>query len=642
MWQKEDFFEYKTGMELTDFPKDKVPLLQMEHLRQMDIMITRGISYERTAYTFLAQIELNDQMHVFKDFPYICVLLNEEGAVIRHDGSWDLIFTPDKLEGNTLAEDAPMLPVLERIVEDTKNGSKCWITLREMSIKGLMSNRQSFNILDAYCTKYPGGYLAVAEKVVIEGTDELFRNVPVCRYGNLTTVDLEERESYDSIKVLMDEYIYAVNNSGGNSVRPLSIAVFGAPGSGKSFGVKQIAKSFGCFDVSTLNLSQYNSYEEMLVALDTALNASKHIPLIFFDEFDSEYNGNSRGWLKFLLAPMQDGEYTLNGKIISIKHAVFVFAGGTASSFNKFLPTTEEETAIFKAVKGPDFVSRLRGTLNVKGPNPTSITDKAAIIRRALLLRDMICRKVPSIYNRETGIINISPALLSALLRTSEYRHGTRSLEFLLDMSRLSEAKRFTPSCLPMQDQLDIHVDFMDLSRKLAVERISGASIDKYVSKTHDFACKLRLELTAKRGDVTEEQLERIKQEPDMQPWDQLSEEYKESYRIRLRMLAEEMERMDFPLGIRLETKGLNDTVHALYGTTLDMMAKLDHEVWLQNMMETGWKYGTVEDKTIRISPVIRHYDQLTREEQERVQLRVLEVPKCLQHVGLELYRKSF
>lgn len=68
--------------------------------------------------------------------------------------------------------------------------------------------------------------------------------------------------------------------------------------------------------------------------------------------------------------------------------------------------------------------------------------------------------------------------------------------------------------------------------------------------------------------------------------WGKLAVEYKEGYRIRLCLLAEEMDRIEFSLGIRLET---------------------------------GGKYGTVEDKTIRISPVIRHYDDLSSEEQKAV-----------------------
>ena len=79
---------------------------------------------------------------------------------------------------------------------------------------------------------------------------------------------------------------------------------------------------------------------------------------------------------------MQDGEYTLNGRSYQIKGAVFVFAGGTASTFNEFLPAAPEEEEVFRKVKGPDFVSRLEGILNIKGPNPVSVSDQSHLIRR--------------------------------------------------------------------------------------------------------------------------------------------------------------------------------------------------------------------------------------------------------------------
>ena len=60
--------------------------------------------------------------------------------------------------------------------------------------------------------------------------------------------------------------------------------------------------------------------------------------------------------------------------------------------------------------------------------------------------------------------------MLSALLSVSEYRHGSRSLEFILDMSRLTEVNRFTPACLPIDEQPDIHLDVTDFRKRLSYE----------------------------------------------------------------------------------------------------------------------------------------------------------------------------
>ena len=54
------------------------------------------------------------------------------------------------------------------------------------------------------------------------------------------------------------------------------------------------------------------------------------------DEFDSELNGVEKGWLRYFLAPMQDGLFLSNGEQHVIGRAVFVFAGGISENRNEF------------------------------------------------------------------------------------------------------------------------------------------------------------------------------------------------------------------------------------------------------------------------------------------------------------------
>jgi hypothetical protein len=135
---------------------------------------------------------------------------------------------------------------------------------------------------------------------------------------------------------------------------------------------------------------------------------------VFWDEFDTA----GLHWLGDFLAPMQDAEFF----DVSHKHpfgkCIFVFAGGTHTSFDDFkkwcpadesAPWTPSPTQpwhqSFKDIKVPDFISRLRGFLNIKGPNPTPpsspanpspthdeciANDPAYVLRRALVLRSEI------------------------------------------------------------------------------------------------------------------------------------------------------------------------------------------------------------------------------------------------------------
>ena len=665
---KHDYKEYVPGSSFAEaFETDKIPMMQMAHLRNLDYQISRHLSYERTVDEFLLQLAVNDSLHALKIRRDLVILLNEEGALVREDGKWILLFTPQCAEGASLREDAPLYPVFRSLLKKEKEGTVCRIRVPERSMKALVSGKNPFSILDEYCMSQPGGYLAIAEQIVFAGPEELYRHVPVCHYNALATVDRDEIENYQTIRALLDDYILQCDSmQPGDRLQPLSIAVFGPPGAGKSFGVKQIASTSGRFAVTSLNVSQYKGPAALFEAMVEALNCPKgSIPLIFFDEFDSELDSEARGWLKYFLAPMQDGEYTLNGRTRSIDDAVFVFAGGTAESFRQFLPSDQSGQAeAFRKVKGPDFVSRLKGILNIKGLNPVSITDRSHIIRRATLLREQIIRRIPGIYNSDGGLINISKGLLSALLRVSEYRHGARSLEFILSMCRLSDVNRFTPSCLPMDEQLDLHLDVKDFRNKLAFEQVMGDAVEQYariahmnILKKHPWAEKAAAERSLQQAgrDVTFSEAlstsamsageismtyETVRCPDEFAPWSDLEECYKESYRSQIRFLGEKLQDYDMQIGLRpIAGSGAPDAITELFGPVLEEFARLEHERWMRDRRIAGWTAGS-PNADLKQTPELVPYDELDEMTRSFIRMQVREIPGQLREIGYELYFK--
>lgn len=642
MKSEKSYINYEPGQSLLTFLEDKkIPLLQMQHLRDLDFPITRGISYERTVDEFLLQLAVNDVLLPMRNKGEIVILLDTQGALIRENGEWSLLFTPDQEELLTLADDAPLYPVFRELLKEEKKGTVCRVQVPDRSMKTLVSGLSPFCILDEYCRKQKGGYMTEAEKIVIAGPEELFDHVPVCRYGALATVDKDEVENYHTIRLLLEDYIHRYDSAQENeNIRPLSLAVFGAPGAGKSFGVKQIAASSGRFWVSSINLSQYESPSELFESLHEALRCdSDKIPLVFFDEFDAELDGTPRGWLKYFLAPMQDGEYSVSGKNHAIKGAVFVFAGATAFSFRGFLPHNDEEALAFRTIKGTDFVSRLQGILNIKGPNPVSDSDRSHIIRRAILMREQIVRKTSGIYDADHGLVNISRGMLSALLSVSEYRHGSRSLEFILDMSRLSEVSRFTPSCLPVDEQLDIHLDVMDFRKRLSFEQMMGDYVEKYAQIAHENMREKRLEEAAQLQNGAEE-VERLNQLPEMAPWNELPQEYRGQYVSQIYFIGVYLQGYDTSYGLRPVQPGAADAIMELYGPVLEELADLDHRRWILDRAQEGWHQGPYDEDS-RTRPEMVPYEELEEPVREQIRLRVRMLPQNLKEIGFELYRKA-
>ena len=84
MKSEASYCTYTPGTPLSDaFPEDKIPMLQMRHLRELDFPITRRISYERTVDEFLLQLATNDALRGLRNRKDMVICLNEEGALIR-------------------------------------------------------------------------------------------------------------------------------------------------------------------------------------------------------------------------------------------------------------------------------------------------------------------------------------------------------------------------------------------------------------------------------------------------------------------------------------------------------------------------------------------------------------------------------
>ena len=623
-----------------NFAEGSTTLMLMDHLRALDYPISRGISYERTVDEFLLQFATNDSLRPMWKCPNLVVLLGEEGALLREEGRWSLLFTPDRVEGETPLEGENLPALWKSLQSREKKHQVCRVVIPERGIKELVSGIAPLSILDEYCKTQPGRYLAVAERIVYEGTEVISRQVPVCRYGKLFTADKEEIENYHTIKTLLDDYIYQFDHQEGEArLQPLSVAVFGAPGCGKSFGVRQIVGSTSRFCVTSLNLSQYASPTEFFEALRESLACKgNQIPLVFIDEFDADLNGLARGWLRYFLAPMQDGEFTLNGKHYEINAAVLVFAGATASSFQQFLPRSREEQDAFRLCKGTDFVSRLKGILNIKGPNPTRVTDRSSVIRRAILLREQITEKFPDICR--DGRVNISRSLLSAMLSVSEYRHGTRSIELILAMSCLSGVSRFTPSCLPMEEQLNLHLNARDFKRKLQFEQVMGGMVEKYAQIAHEhFRAKRTEEL--RLACTGPEELRAALADPELVPWEKLDEFYKEGHRSQIRYLGEKLEGYDVSIGLRPVLPNTADAISELYGPTLELLAEIEHERWMRDKQAEGWRPGKY-DRELKLTPELVPYDKLEDEVKERIRKSLRALPLYLGEIGYELYTKSY
>ncbi len=303
----------------------------------------------------------------------------------------------------------------------------------------------------------------LARRVVYEGLkvlDEAGGPV-VKKIGNLKVLTQGEAAALDAFGERIDVYLRQEKPE-----RPLCLGVFGPPGSGKSFAVSVLLKK----RARQINLSQLQGPGDLSSALAEAVKDKKEPPVIFFDEFDCKLGGTPLGWLQWLLAPMQDGLVLDRGKAIEIKRGVFVFAGGTADTFEEF-PDAHKE--YFRSAKGPDFISRLRGHMNIRGVNDGPYRS----LRRAIILRLAVERVAPNLLDDDKKIpdASLSYDLIDQILGVGRFRHGARSVEALVEMSTRSDPPQL--SKIPAEVQAN-HVDLGPLSDRVIALSAGGREGD--------------------------------------------------------------------------------------------------------------------------------------------------------------------
>jgi SLOG cluster2/ATPase family associated with various cellular activities (AAA) len=292
-------------------------------------------------------------------------------------------------------------------------------------------------------------------------------------FGKLFLFSDGEKAQLDAMRELIEQY-----GAQREPLRPLSLAVFGPPGSGKSVGVTQILNKLN-LSLVKINLTQASDSSSVSRVLDHATKLPPDtLPVIFFDEFDAPRDGAPFGWLSWFLAPMQDGEFVDNGAVVKLRRAVFVFAGGTATTMREFSGFIRRPE--FQQAKGPDFISRLRGFLDVSGPN----AEPSRLLRRAVLFRMALDREVA----KGSGKFRADGDLIKSLLQVGRYRHGARSIDAVVELSHLEKKKHFEWRHLPDDHLLALHIDRGPLDLELidGTVALSGYSEDKKVKDWWD------------------------------------------------------------------------------------------------------------------------------------------------------------
>lgn len=702
----------------------RLVVVSVDHLREFGGVISRRLSWERTALDLVRQVNESDRLAELRQCPHLVVRLGLEGAVYwcnpgpgMTPRAW-LVYDPTAIEGDWAArhaghmlgygsafaaalvsvllspEDArPLrdgsalarvkelpigadlkehLPQLERGLKRGLIACRRWLEHGYVNVSSLGPDvpidvafagpwdkeEKAFASIAIPLDGDPGpdgwtilhkrletgakGDQAVAalarrkKPTADPDVGRVLADLPRGVFGHLVTYDRAEIEAYRAVSNVLREYLGQAAPK-----RPLSLAVFGPPGSGKSFGVEQVAGGIAGqtgtkLTKLTFNLSQFTAPEQLARALhqvrDVVLKGGT--PLVFFDEFDSTLEGNHLYWLKMLLAPMQDGEFLDQGSTHPLGRAVFAFAGGTAHTYAQFIPPrfkdgkeTTEWTK-FREAKGPDFVSRLRGVLDIPGIDLDPARHPASVrLRRASILRFQLWEKARHLFD-SAGNLQIDDGVLRAFLTVRRFQHGVRSLEAVMDMSQLGGRTRFDPGSLPHPEQLVLHVEavagpaacadigFIDL-----VHREPPFSPDR----RELIAQAIHAHYLEERDKSAQRDFKKLSH----QVWAQLGEFFRDSNRAQ----ADDIPRKLKLVGLRV-TDDPSAAGTDIPADKVEFLAEREHERWMADMKAKGYRDGEKNDPEARTNPAMKAWKDLPDAEKEKDRASVRAIPRYLAVAG--------
>ena len=664
---------------LSKFYADKLILVvSAEDLRRGEVLISRGSSWEKTVQDLVWEIESNPVLKALHSCAHLIVTFRSEGAfILSKPGTAGvqgrLVYNPGFLEGSWAANvngdvigygvcltagivgsfllfDKLGLEIgaelgLTAIRELLQNGygkvndgfsdpkmgfpaelvgqrlakyednAETDFSCVDIDISKVISTKD-WSILSEHSGESTNPLYGIARGVARHGI-KVIKSMPIGQFGKLLTADRNEIESLNGIRELIINY-----KARDPGKKPLSIGVFGPPGAGKSFGIKEIVKGImeDC-EILEYNLSQFETGPKTLVSLlhrvrDVVLQGKT--PVVFWDEFDSQ----QLAWLQYLLAPMQDGCFLDGHQIHPLGKCIFVFAGGTASTMDDFTPADENSQSFtqFKHKKGPDFVSRLHGYLNVLGPNPRLKIDKSKDpddlffpIRRALLLRSM------------TGVfadkeLKIDSGLLSAFLLIDKYKHGARSLEMIVKQTLGSGRHGLVRSNLPPREQIGIHVDYDKFCYLINRDTEFKSKAEILAPVIHDnFCTKFKNETYSKTKYVD------------------LPLDIKDSNLAAALRITEIFALVGLKLVPASEKEKLSEKdVKAILKKNLEQLATAEHNGWVEQKLLNGWQFGERND-VLKRHPCLVAFYKLPESEKKKDRDAVLNYPNVVKKAGFAI-----
>jgi len=155
----------------------------------------------------------------------------------------------------------------------------------------------------------------------------------------------------------------------------------------------------------------------------------------------------------------------------------------------------------------------------------------------------------------------------------------------------------------------------MDVMPRGIVEDIAKAVHERYVRAAQA------------RGDT-------VQTNPSMAPWEGLPEQLKDSNRSQVADIGNKLRSINCAV-----VPTTDAAPFAFRDDELDRLARLEHERWMRERTQQGWRYGSVRDDQRKLHPDLVDWAELSDESAEKDRAAVRNIPRLLRAAGFQILR---
>ena len=207
-------------------------------------------------------------------------------------------------------------------------------------------------------------------------------------------------------------------------------------------------------------------------------------------------------------------------------------------------------------------------------------------------------------------------------------------MEGIILSSQLAGKSSFARSCLPTEAQINLHVDGQAFYALVHLMEPDENLLEILAEAAHEVFCA-HLKANGYRYGPETSEAEKI--HSSLKDYNQLSNNEKEQNRNNVRDIPRKLAMIGYTM---VPVRG-NKSAAEFSDDETAVLARMEHERWMQEKLDAGWKFAEKTDKSKKRHKGLIPWEELSREETDKDYLMVQSISQILARAGYTVAKLS-